>query len=345
MHTARTKLAALLAAAAVILTGCLSVDQDVTVDQDGSGTFVVELRLSPELVAVFSTFGDEELTSESLVSEFENDTAGDFPEGTDVTVTPLDSGEGVGARIELAFDNLDQLNQLLTPDPGADASSAFTGEVTRNGDRFEFRAQAVPEEELAGDFGFGSEGLGSNLPEPEARLSLKLPGGVVETNGTQEDGVVTWDLLADDLPQELVLVTDLSVASGGGLPWLLILGVVLLLVAVGAGVGFVLLRRRDPRPPAVEYTQQANWPGPGPVPPGSPYPGGPVPPQAPAAADPNAWAPQAPAAPVTPQEPTPQVHEPEAPVPADAELPPAGWYPDPQDPTRSRWWTGRQWSD
>ncbi|WP_374009882.1 DUF2510 domain-containing protein [Leifsonia sp. LS-T14] len=26
-------------------------------------------------------------------------------------------------------------------------------------------------------------------------------------------------------------------------------------------------------------------------------------------------------------------------------LPPAGWYSDPQDPTRERWWDGTGWSE
>ena len=28
-----------------------------------------------------------------------------------------------------------------------------------------------------------------------------------------------------------------------------------------------------------------------------------------------------------------------------SELPPAGWYPDPQQPERQRWWDGTEWTD
>ena len=35
---------------------------------------------------------------------------------------------------------------------------------------------------------------------------------------------------------------------------------------------------------------------------------------------------------------------PKLPAPAQVVLPPAGWYPDPADPSGRRWWDGARWS-
>jgi hypothetical protein len=321
------------------LTGCLASEQQVTVADDGSGTMVLDLVISPELVAVLSAFG-EEVTSEALIADIEQQGTAGLPDGIDVEFSELDGVDGVGVRASLGFTNLDQLNELLGSS-GADESVAatFTGSVQRTGDRFEFRAEPVPEEDLASDFGFGFGASSGDLPEPSAAFSLKLPGSVVETNGTEDDGFVTWDLLGDDVPDELVLVTE---PGGAGVPWLLVAGGLLALAGI-AGIAVLALRRRgstDPGhavPPPVPGPDLGPWPVNSPVPPA---------PQAPAAPqhDPAAWAPQAPAAPQAPVPPgdtgQPAVTQPLA----DENLPPAGWYPDPQDPSRTRWWTGRQWA-
>lgn len=34
-----------------------------------------------------------------------------------------------------------------------------------------------------------------------------------------------------------------------------------------------------------------------------------------------------------------------SPVPSTAPLAPRGWYPDPEQPIRERWWTGAEWSN
>ena len=34
-----------------------------------------------------------------------------------------------------------------------------------------------------------------------------------------------------------------------------------------------------------------------------------------------------------------------SPMPTAAPIAPRGWYPDPQQPSQERWWTGAEWSD
>jgi hypothetical protein len=122
-----------------------------------------------------------------------------------------------------------------TPNPTATGSApgpTTTGDVPENHSTFSFRREGdrvhVRGETTFPFFAFG--GAGTNF---QARITLTFPGDVVSTNGRQDGRSVTWEV-SPDRPTRIDAVAQLSttgpawlmwaVAGGGGLVVLVLVG-------------------------------------------------------------------------------------------------------------------------
>ncbi|MFI0433609.1 MAG: DUF2510 domain-containing protein [Candidatus Nanopelagicales bacterium] len=122
-----------------------------------------------------------------------------------------------------------------------------------------------------------------------------------------EPGRYTVSLRSTD-PTEVVIGPSLAVVLSGALPWVMVLGLGILVSLVGAALLIATIVRRRRTPPS----------------PGTPM---------------------APGTPPAPEVGTAQQTPPASALAPVQQLPPAGWYPDPAATGGQRYWDGRNWTE
>ncbi len=221
---------ALVAAAAVLMTGCLRTEVAVVVEDDGSG------RIDLDVWFEESALDGIGLTSDGLLDLAEAATTG--VDGAEVSGLAEDGARGI--RMSLPFDDHRQLADSLT-------NADVQGQQLRIFQSFEI------EESDAGRWSLDAQvdrgGFASVLAEAGGLLgiigpadsaisvtfSVTLPGEVTASNADRSDGgTATWDLDQDGGPRELTMET--APASSSMLLWIagaaVALVVLLLLVVV-----------------------------------------------------------------------------------------------------------------
>jgi hypothetical protein len=234
-----------VAALAVLTTGCFRIDMRVDVNDDGSGVVQVETAVQPDKLDAFGgllgDFGDpgneaaEAPSREELCADFLDDQ--DIPPEADIET--FDDGDFCGARYTQTFVP-DTLGAAL----GADGDFV----LERDGDGWRFEAVTTDDQE-ANDPEFLAL-FESVLEDAEFVLRVRLPGRQVEHNADRidPDGALVWDLDIFDPPDRLFARTvpgEPITGSGEGSSstvGLVALGVVAGLVVV---VGAYLLGRRS----------------------------------------------------------------------------------------------------
>ncbi len=238
---------------AVALSGCtVRFDSRVEVDADESGTFALEISLDEEFREIAAESGGT--TDFGFTEGLE-----DVPAGWNVS--EFTDGEFEGFRIAAPFDDFADLDRRLAELAAtADADSPApvfieTSGLTRDGDRFVFNSQLTGLEDgltdLGGDSGdFTLEGFDPATLFSQIfqiRFVVTLPGTIGSNNADSVDGnTLVWDIGFDDEGRNIEAVSDIG--GGGGLPIVLILGLVLAAAIIGFVVYRVSRRRRRPEP-------------------------------------------------------------------------------------------------
>jgi hypothetical protein len=230
----------LLVALALIATACqIRFDTSVVVNEDGSGSFTIEIGL------------DEEFRQLSESSDDTSDPTEGFDEIPDGwTSEPFTDGKFEGVRVSTDFNSLEdlntrlaQLNELSTEEEGSPTDLFQDMSIEESGGTFTFRAGAegLAESVLSDDEG-GFEGLDPSALFGELfliRLLVTLPGEPGEHNADElVENTFIWNIGLDDEGSEFIATSS----TGGGLNALVI---VLLIVAVAAVAMYLLAKRND----------------------------------------------------------------------------------------------------
>lgn len=355
----RTVVLVLLAAS--IATGCLTADVGVEVGKDGSGSVVVEVYPGPAFRERLRQLDLEELERRSR------------SDGATVEISEIGTVGNRGYRIEASFDDVRALNS--TGEAGVRVAgvdfrlfNAFT--LNEIDGEWTLAAELRPLGEVAGLLR-QLLGLGASADTPELDVAVTLPGRVVRSNADeQEGGTARWQfdfsgpgnptsspVRLDMRTEPVPLVTPAQWAMLGA-AGVVLLGMVLVVAGSRRSSRTRIRgrRRRRARGADGDPSGWAKQPFDAPkqdqavVAPPLPWqtykpgqePAGAVPPP-PSAAFPGA-ATSAPAAATTAIPAAPASSTAPSGPPAAAPVPP-GWYQDPADPSRRRWWDGTAWSD
>ncbi len=284
----RLRIALLAAATLVLLTGCIKLDMDLKVTQDGmvSGSYIVALDRS----VLQLTGQDADQFYEQTASGIDRS---NLPPGATVDVAKYDEGNFVGAKVTFSGLPVDDLNDAT---PSGSDSSTFS--LTHDGDLYHFKATL--------DTTQGGDQSPISVPEQltnsaEIRIKITFPGEVTETNGSKDGTSVTWEPKLGEAADLTATAKDSGGASGGGSSntWLVVLAIVAGLAVVAVVLVLLLARgRRDKTPPPSDpLVPQGPPPGLGSL--GSP-PAPTAAPVPPSAASPFAPPPPPPGAPLPP---------------------------------------------
>ena len=261
----RTRLVFLMAAMAIIASGCFKVNFTIDVNDDGSGTVDGIVAFNPDALGdLAEAFGDDGGSPEDLCAELDSQ-SGVNTEGFH-DVRPYNEDGFCGTEFSSSFE------------PG-DFESATSG--------LDGSDEAILRQEPDGGWyfetPFDAENLGTGDLPPgfddifdgaEYVFRVRLPGRQVEHNGEiDSEGFVIWDVDIANPPDRLFLRTEPGTpitgnASVGGDDGGSALTVILIVIAVLAALGlaaFFLMRNRsdDQGPPASGVA--ATIPGGGPA--------------------------------------------------------------------------------
>lgn len=227
----------------VMLTSACQINltQTTVVNEDGSGTVVLDVLLDEEL----RTLTGFEDASSAL------ELAGGSPEG--FVVEDIEDGDFKGARATQTFANLDELNEILSQAAGTGVVDDVS--FVKEGNEFRFEATVGDLAEAANSAGLA--GLSDDTFDDlfQIELVVQLPGELIEHNAdtVSAEGVLTWDVNIADSGQDLNATTRVAVAWAP----LAIGGILGVMVLVGGGYAVSRRRRTAPEePPLSEQTEE-----------------------------------------------------------------------------------------
>lgn len=270
----RTRLVILMAAMAIIASGCFKVNFTIDVNEDGSGTVEGIVAFNPSALGELAeAFGEADQSADDLCAELDSqsgvDTQG-FQE-----VRPYNEDGFCGTQFSGTFDS----GEFSSATAGLDGSGeAILRQEPDGGWYFEAPFDAE-------DLGTGEvpPGFDDIFDGAEYVFRVRLPGQQVEHNGAIDpDGFVVWDVDITNPPDRLFLRTapgqrltgNASVGGDdGGSALTVILIVIAVLAALGLAAWFLMRNRsgdQDPPASGVAATIQGGSPAAPPVDPSMP---------------------------------------------------------------------------
>lgn len=190
MRRSTTRVLATVAAvlATLALTGCVKLDEDLTVNTDNTVDGKVTVAFNKALLDMMGA------TAEDALGE-----TGGMSESAHVSVEPYEDDTFVGQTYILEDAPLDELN--------ATSGGEDDLQIVRDGDTFH----------VSGTLDFTDSALGGDGSAPndgfEARIALTFPGRIVSSTGDIDGNTVTW---TPDLGDVVDFETVAEARDGGG---------------------------------------------------------------------------------------------------------------------------------
>jgi len=219
------QLVALLGAVSLISSGCVKLNMDLTVSNSDTVSGSMVFAFSKEIAELGGASGDSGTPTNGLLGDAEN-----------VTVTAFDDGEFVGSTY--SFENL----PLENFKPNISDSSIFG--IERVGD--DIIVSGVLDSSSEGseleDNPFGAAFVSGIMESTDIRISISLPGELIESNGEVNGQTVTWyGKFGERIEMSAVSNSPQSVP----IDWLVIGGIAIIATIAGTLVFF--LTRRKPK--------------------------------------------------------------------------------------------------
>lgn len=220
----RFALPAILAASALVLTACLDVDADITVNSDATATGNMTVAISSEFSGLLGL-----ASGNDLVEQIQQGTL-DGAEGVDdLDCSPLDRESAVAMNCtfeDLAFEDPDDLWNIYS---GDDGTVTF---VTTSGEE-------VTEEDagLLGDLDFDFGGY---------NISVEMPGPITSVEGTnvEQTSDTTFRVQAG-LDENFDVIVTSEDGSGGFPTYLILLLIIIVLGAIALVIYFSRRGKKD----------------------------------------------------------------------------------------------------
>ena len=224
---------AMVAALALLLTGCLKLDMNLEIQTDDTVTGSVIFAVNKDVLDLTGGSAEDLLGSDT---PFPSDAAG-------VTTEDYDDGEFVGKQF-----NFDGLPIAEFSDP-ADPESLS---ITRDGDTFVVSGVLDLSQGATGASGAsgatGGTGAAAFFESAEIRIAITFPGEVISSNGTESGNTVTWTPKFGDRLE--ISATGSAIASGGSSSTLLYVLIGVGVVVVIAIIAFVMMSKKKKGPQA-----------------------------------------------------------------------------------------------
>jgi hypothetical protein len=221
----------------VLLTsGCIKLEMDMTVATDDTVSGDMVFAISKSLAEM----GAEEAESESA-STPETDNL--FADAENVTIEPFDDGEFVGSSY--SFEGL-PLTQFA---PKVGDSSALA--IERQGDNLVISGvlDTSAEGEELEENPFADSIMAGFAASTSIRVSITLPGEIIETNGQIDGQTITWKgAFGQKLDLQAVAVSPVSTP----ISWILVVGIAGILLGLGGVTFAVIMGRRKQLSPKTE---------------------------------------------------------------------------------------------
>ena len=278
---------AMVAALALLLTGCLKLDMDLQIQSDDTVNGAIVFAVSKEVLELTGGSAEDLLGGET---PFPSDVEG-------VTTEEYDDGEFAGQQFN--FDGV-PISQFA-----ADPEDPESLSIVREGDTFVVSGALDLSQGLSG--ATGATGAEQFLESAEIRIAITFPGEVTESNGEVDGNTVSW---APEFGERVdIQATGSAIASGGDSNTLLyvLIGVGAVLLIAIIIIVVVMGRRKKGEPSAMPEggemaaaapTEAAPPVAVPPAPPAAPEPAPPAAPE-PVAPEPVAPEPESPVAPET----------------------------------------------
>lgn len=247
---------ALLAVLAISASGCIRLNADIQVNEDGSGTASIIQAFDIEAL---SEFAGEDATA--ALGDPESLIPAELPEGVEAEV--YEKGGYTGLRFTTEFADADEMAEQLAALQAASVESFENTGGTADGQDGELTIERTEGGWLFESPGFSSgdtdtEGIPEALLESfDIRYSLTLPGEAVDHNADEvEENTYIWNLAIDDDRETLFAETKVSKGIGA-LPFAI--GAVVLGLALLGVVGLVVLSRRKKKGTTQPPVGGASW--------------------------------------------------------------------------------------
>lgn len=234
-----------LALMSVLLSGCLSVLQEMWVNPDGSAKVSIDMGIATALLDMGGSDGNP---LDSFKAQYEGS-----DKYKNVTTRTYDEGDLRHIVVEFEVDSFEQF--IANPGGSTDQSLNTSMALTKldNGNYKWSQSVAGAGDNSTLDQS-GKDSLKSMFKDKYWTTRIHVPQ-VVSTNGTNSGSVAEWkvpiaDIMLDGKPVDMALEYSLTPGTPG---WLLpvIIAAVVLIAAV---VVFLVLRRKKPAP-ALAYPQ------------------------------------------------------------------------------------------
>jgi hypothetical protein len=203
-----------VATLALVLTGCIKVAQDLTLNADNTVDGTATIAVSKELLQLSGQTEDEAISSLT-----ESDAP--LPAGVEFTTEKYDDGDFVGQTYTFSGVGIDKFA----------GSSDGELSIVREGDTFRVSGNL--------DLSGGDAGIDPNDPTTkqllstfEVRISVTFPGPVDTANGEIDGKTVTWSPSFGDNLELSAVGSAVDSGGGGMLLWILIGAAVLVVIVL-----------------------------------------------------------------------------------------------------------------